>query len=299
MSDTPRLPFDQRPAIFLLWLRLCTPLYQHLSRNIIREIYEYKCLDDLIPFFHQTRLAIYNLSTASAASLPKPPLLREGDFFCMVTKVLAIALPGERPGVHVTLLDLARWKCEKLPSLSTKKCRTAVIAVQEIVYTFGGMGHTFASNSCELLLSVMDRSWERMPELSRCCCPSACHYNGSIYLPDTCPFDFMDVYNILSGQFTVITVEANFYCSSVSIISEGVLTLLGIGKKLARWTVKEARSRMQVLSTDCAVGPGSSRPTQDRKKWYWIEADSLRLNSFDSTSLKISTRPICVSIPDK
>ena len=299
MSDSPRLPFDQRPAIFLLWLRLCTPLYQRLSRNVIREIYDYKCLDDLIPFFHQNRLAVYNLSTASAVSLPKPALLHEGDFFCIVTKVLAIALPGERPGKHVTLLDLARWKCEQLPPMSTQIYRTAAIAVHEIVYTFGGMGHTFASNSCELLLSVLDRSWERMPDLSRCCCPSACHYNGSIYLPDTCPFDCMDVYNIRYGQFTVITVEANFYCSSVSILSEGVLTLLDIGKKLARWSVKEARSRMQVLSTDCAVGPGSSLPIQDRKKWYWVNADSLRLNSFDSTSLKVSSHPICVSITEK
>lgn len=289
----PQLPFDQRPAIFLLWLRLSTPLYRRLGRDVIREIYSYKCVDDLIPFLQGSHLAVYNLSIGTAVSFPKPALLPAGCFFCLVTKVLAVVLPCERPSRDTALLDLARWKCEDLHRLRERKCRPAAIAVDQVVYTFGGLQNSYASNSCDRLF-VQEKVWERMGELSRCCNPSACYYEGRIYLPDSCPFDSMDVYSIPYDQFTTVTVEAQLV-APVSILTEGVMTLLGTGKQLARWNLKEARSRMEKLRTDCAVGPGSCQPVRDGKKWYWVQADCLMLHSFAPASLKVSSRLICIS----
>lgn len=290
----PQFPFDQRPAIFLLWLRLSTPLYQRLSRNIIREVYSYKCVDDLIPFLQGSHLAVYNLSTGTAVSFPKPAHLPAGAFFCLVTKVLAVVLPCEQPSRETAILDLARWKCEDLRRFRESKRRPAAIAVDEVVYTFGGLNDCFPSISCDQLC-VQEKVWRRMGDLSRCCCPSACHYEGRIYLPDTSPFDRMDVYNIHFAQFTTVVVETQLPWMPVSILSEGVMTLLGAGKQLARRSLKKAMRRMEELRTDCAVGPGSCQPIRDGKQWYWVQADCLMLHSFAPASLKVVSRLICIA----
>ena len=178
----------QRPAIFLLWLRLSTPLYQRLSRNIIREVYSYKCVDDLTPFLQGSHLAVYNLSTGTAVSFPKPAHLPAGAFFCH--QGLGCCRVNSRVA---RLLDLARWKGEALRRFRASK-RRAAIAVDEVVYTFGGLNDFFPSVSCDQLCA-QEKVWRRMGDLSRGCAlqPATTRAESTCLIP------------VLSTEWTSIT----------------------------------------------------------------------------------------------
>ena len=293
MESCPLIPSDQRPAVYLFWLRHCGTFYSRLNRDVIREVYSYKCLDDLLPFLYKSDLAVYNLTTSMVIHYPKPAFLPTDSFLCLVSKRTAVALPYTIPSKSRLLVDLQQWTCQKLPSLREPKHRPAAIAVDQVVYTFGGMDRDRSLNSCEKM-DVGEKKWERLPGLSRSYVPSACRYEAEIYLPGTEAFDQMDVYYLHLNSFRVIHIEAGLIWMPISIISDGQMTLLG-RNQLCRWSIDKPCKRMSVLSGDFHSGNSTSCPIQDKCDWYWVDCSSFTLVKFNAVTLRVSTRNIILS----
>lgn len=292
----PQLPHElllpeQRTALFLLWLKRNSLLYSRLSCNIIREVQTYES-DIVLPVLSGFKLLLYNPSTDEVIPARKAVLLPPDPFFCVinVTEVLAISMStASKPTAWVNLVS---WEYKEFLVLPLGKFHPAAIVALGWVYTFGGQCPGTSLAACEKV-SPNSTVWKDLPALSRPQNPTASRLNWDVYLPDSTYFQYMDVFNLRSESFRLISISMKVAWLPISVISRGVLTLLGDGKHIVQWSIQENSKEMTIWKKKHVIaGPSSSIPLCRHGKWIWINHASAQLHIYDPDTQKVGIKTL-------
>lgn len=282
---------EQRTALFLLWLKRNSVLYFSLSCNIIREVQTYES-DIVLPVLCGFKLVLYNPSTDEIIPARKVMLLPPDPFFSVINVTEVLAMSMSTPCKPTAWVNLVSWESREFAGLPLGKFHPAALAALGWVYTFGGQWPGSSLASCEKV-SPGSAAWKELPALSRPQNPTASRLNWDVYLPDSTYFQYMDVFSLRSESFRSISLSMKIAWLPVSVISRGVLTLLGDGKHIAQWSIDENSKEMTIWKKKHAIaGPSSCIPLCRGGKWIWINHASAQLHIYDPDSQKIGIKTL-------
>lgn len=281
---------EQRTALHLLWLKRTLRMYRRLSNNIIREILLYES-DIILPLYRYPLLTIYNPSTDEIIATPKYLDLPPNPFFCVLnnSEVLVVSMSQNTDTAWVNLVS---WECRPFPGFPQGKYGPAAIVATGYVYTFGGHGLDGCDSSCEKARPT-SRNWASLPCLSRPQSPTACRYHWEVYLPDSSYFEYMDVFDLRSESFRVIPLKMKVAWTPISLITEGILTLLGDGKHICQWVISDTSKEFITYTEKHAIaGPSSCQPLWRLQKWLWINHVSGKLHIYSPGTRKVASKDL-------
>lgn len=273
-----RIGQETLSLLLLMWLRTVNPLYSRLSKNIAREISTYYA-QDLLPCLFQGKLVIYNVRTGAEIAVKTG--FFEVSLFCLADRETAICFRALESQT-VQVLNLLTCMLSPLADMAEARRCPEVIHFEGVTYVFGGLAEYKYIRSCEQYDS-REGKWTYLPSTSA---PRhsawPCEYDREIYLPPLYSFENIEVFNIASRSFRVLSPSIPHSCSwvtSVSFMLRGELVIFTTEGEQARWRVKGGEGEFQVRSLGQKTEKVNCTPVRCGKEMVWFASGQLlRLN---------------------
>lgn len=258
---------EQRAKCLLILAKQTSPLFQRLSRNLIREICEYMGAFVVLPCITGATLTLFDLCGRVLLTTQLSMCFPPHSFICLGEVTAFYVISSESRFVY--RIDLHEITQRSLHQMTHFRSFPGGLYWNKILYVFGGAYRQPNEKFSECTYRWISTARTKHNYLRQ----TPCRFKGDIYLSggQRASGD-VEIYNVKSDSFTLIKRLENYYLDkSVLAVTERELIWLSSEGKIVHWCQEELRVKVRVNAFPKKAAPWGRTQVREGSRLYWVK----------------------------